>query len=330
MAIVAGLVFGSTGGGSSRSKPVFLCVKVISADLFTNSFPQLSVSLDVRPAESATFMPENDGFQIPQTKTSTVQLRDLVETEKKSRSSQKITVEWAPDESVTRCTGCSEKFTFTKRKHHCRKCGKIFCGSCCNSVGNGERSCATCSNFDARWVPDESVINCSRCLEDFTLTKRRHHCRKCGQIFCGSCCNYLFENERHCETCYKKSIQLSWVSTISEENPFLGGEGSEPIATVNWDETFNFHFSVTKSSKIHFKLKSRGLVAEQKVGEAVLMISEIQTDQPVFSRPIMKKFPGGQIGDLSLQVTLSKENPFLKDGRAHPTKTLTIDSSLDS
>ncbi|XP_038070837.1 lateral signaling target protein 2 homolog [Patiria miniata] len=42
---------------------------------------------------------------------------------------------WVPDDSATECTSCKALFTMLRRKHHCRNCGKIFCGRCsANSV----------------------------------------------------------------------------------------------------------------------------------------------------------------------------------------------------
>ncbi|CAJ0604032.1 unnamed protein product [Cylicocyclus nassatus] len=38
--------------------------------------------------------------------------------------------QWAKDSDVTQCTACSDKFTLSKRKHHCRMCGSIFCDAC--------------------------------------------------------------------------------------------------------------------------------------------------------------------------------------------------------
>lgn len=39
------------------------------------------------------------------------------------------------------------------------------------------------------WVPDSAAGGCSRCCARFKLLVRpRHHCRLCGQLFCGACC----------------------------------------------------------------------------------------------------------------------------------------------
>ena len=38
------------------------------------------------------------------------------------------------------------------------------------------------------WIQDKDVNNCQGCDAPFTLLNRRHHCRRCGRIFCNSCC----------------------------------------------------------------------------------------------------------------------------------------------
>lgn len=45
------------------------------------------------------------------------------------------------------------------------------------------------NNFRLTWVPDELVNYCSnsKCRAPFTQTRRRHHCRCCGRVFCHNC-----------------------------------------------------------------------------------------------------------------------------------------------
>ncbi|ELR18433.1 FYVE zinc finger domain containing protein [Acanthamoeba castellanii str. Neff] len=38
--------------------------------------------------------------------------------------------EWVLDVMVPECVGCHAQFTLIKRRHHCRNCGKVFCGKC--------------------------------------------------------------------------------------------------------------------------------------------------------------------------------------------------------
>ncbi|NXQ29338.1 ZFY16 protein, partial [Alaudala cheleensis] len=58
------------------------------------------------------------------------------------------------------------------------------------------------------WIPDSEAPNCMNCQAKFTFTKRRHHCRACGKVFCGSCCkrkcklHYMEKEARVCTGCY--------------------------------------------------------------------------------------------------------------------------------
>ncbi|XP_042250687.1 zinc finger FYVE domain-containing protein 16 [Thunnus maccoyii] len=58
------------------------------------------------------------------------------------------------------------------------------------------------------WVPDSEAPNCMNCYQRFTFTKRRHHCRACGKVYCAVCCNrkcklkYLEKEARVCVICF--------------------------------------------------------------------------------------------------------------------------------
>jgi len=72
----------------------------------------------------------------------------------------------------------------------------------------------------AVWVPDACADDCAYCKKLFTLTRRRHHCRKCGRLFCGACSSnrllLAYINPDHsvrvCDLCFivqaKKSYEI--------------------------------------------------------------------------------------------------------------------------
>eukprot|EP01122_Echinamoeba_exundans_P009688 TRINITY_DN3485_c0_g1_i2.p1 TRINITY_DN3485_c0_g1~~TRINITY_DN3485_c0_g1_i2.p1 ORF type:complete len:230 (-),score=37.12 TRINITY_DN3485_c0_g1_i2:511-1200(-) len=60
---------------------------------------------------------------------------------------------WQPDAAAPVCSSCQSKFSFTKRRHHCRACGRIFCDECCKDkvklphlgYSSRERVCLDCA-----------------------------------------------------------------------------------------------------------------------------------------------------------------------------------------
>ncbi|XP_019711964.1 zinc finger FYVE domain-containing protein 16 [Hippocampus comes] len=63
-------------------------------------------------------------------------------------------------------------------------------------------------SWQPAWVPDSEAPNCMNCSHKFTFTKRRHHCRACGKVYCAACCNrkcklkYLEKEARVCVVCF--------------------------------------------------------------------------------------------------------------------------------
>ncbi|CEF71179.1 Rabenosyn-5 [Strongyloides ratti] len=43
---------------------------------------------------------------------------------------EKQVVPWAPDKDSNCCSYCQQTFNITRRRHHCRLCGKIICANC--------------------------------------------------------------------------------------------------------------------------------------------------------------------------------------------------------
>eukprot|EP00796_Vickermania_ingenoplastis_P000326 gene327-181_t len=42
--------------------------------------------------------------------------------------------DWQPDAAATQCSHCAAAFTWLHRRHHCRHCGRLVCGSCSNKM----------------------------------------------------------------------------------------------------------------------------------------------------------------------------------------------------
>ncbi|XP_052748630.1 RUN and FYVE domain-containing protein 2 isoform X1 [Galleria mellonella] len=59
-----------------------------------------------------------------------LQLAEFLEKEAKSSTVEDTASNWTSDKDASACTACAKEFNITRRKHHCRRCGHIFCGAC--------------------------------------------------------------------------------------------------------------------------------------------------------------------------------------------------------
>ncbi|KAI5624900.1 RUN and FYVE domain-containing protein 1 [Silurus asotus] len=69
------------------------------------------------------------------------------------------------------------------------------------------------------WLKDDEATQCKQCLKEFSIARRKHHCRNCGDIYCSSCSS----NElalpsyprpvRVCDVCHSLLLQRSSSSS---------------------------------------------------------------------------------------------------------------------
>ncbi|XP_070495322.1 lateral signaling target protein 2 homolog isoform X2 [Chironomus tepperi] len=66
-----------------------------------------------------------------------------------------------------------------------------------------------------KWIPDNAAPRCMSCESSFTAFRRRHHCRCCGQVFCGVCSSSTLPLLRYgitkpvrvCRLCYNREVR---------------------------------------------------------------------------------------------------------------------------
>lgn len=97
------------------------------------------------------------------------------------------------------------------------------------------------------WMPDDSCMVCYECDSQFTIFNRRHHCRKCGRVFCAKCTSnfvpvnsYVTENFREeelirvCTFCFK---QWEDVTASRDEGQPSGPKLSPSLSTTSLAST---------------------------------------------------------------------------------------------
>lgn len=98
--------------------------------------------------------------------------------------------------------------------------------------------CLTIPPVRTHWINDDLVSNCTECTAKFSVFIRKHHCRKCGQIFCSECSKYTGKLDsdakfnlsgficRLCKSCYEDFLLASdgkvWSAEGLRDSPSSG------------------------------------------------------------------------------------------------------------
>ncbi|KAM4677451.1 RUN and FYVE domain-containing protein 1 isoform 1-T3 [Discoglossus pictus] len=63
------------------------------------------------------------------------------------------------------------------------------------------------------WLKDDEATDCKQCNKEFSISRRKHHCRNCGDIFCNTCSSNELslpsypKPVRVCDTCHNLLLQ---------------------------------------------------------------------------------------------------------------------------
>lgn len=97
----------------------------------------------------------------------------------------------------------------------------------------------------ARWKRDNEVSLCEKCKNGFSFTQRRHHCRRCGGIFCDRCSSWKVDlkvalagesnktvtnvkNARVCQQCFLDAMAANYGNEVKRD-AVRGLQGNETM-----------------------------------------------------------------------------------------------------
>lgn len=120
------------------------------------------------------------------------------------------------------------------------------------------------------WIKDETVYKCSHkyCSKEFNFFERRHHCRKCGRIFCKEhVLHFLYINHlAQFTTGGRGTLSRVCDDCIGEYHEFVQHEFNFKESMVTITEGFNVNADKKSFDKKGYDLSKKGFLDNEQVG----------------------------------------------------------------
>ena len=143
------------------------------------------------------------------------------------------------------------------------------------------------------WVPDGQALSCNACGSDFSIARRKHHCRCCGAIFCESCSSGrtkltgwgVSTPVRVCDDCHK--LEVRYLPMLLAGDTWRCGRqrhylrlsvDQTTLLWAPWHEDEGVDTSAERSAPISYLT----CVTEATSGQSALLIVHIGADEKLF------------------------------------------------
>ena len=165
---------------------------------------------------------------------------------------------------------------------------------------------ATPTPDQSHWVKDEFVLNCTSCSTAFSLSVRKHHCRRCGEIFCTQCAGktarlprlgYGTTAQRVCESCFS-AVSLE---TLDGNDTNKDDDELSRVESTTIDSLKRLYTAGIKPLEVQFKFGDfySPLLsdADFSAKPMVLLLGSYSVGKTSFIRYLCQRdFPGQRVG----------------------------------
>ena len=131
----------------------------------------------------------------------------------------------------------------------------------------------------AWWIDDSKCKNCYECDAAFTMFNRRHHCRKCGKVFCSKCASnsipasgkggHMDAHVRVCNYCFRLYLEQpdSYSSGGRREQQQRAARAPQPKAAARRNMSVSRKLTASAVSLEPPSLKTDGALEQRSSGD---------------------------------------------------------------